>query len=101
MSAYESVGPVTGIVKDQAVGSALRWAERQSPGGGSATGAGHSDRKPEAPERPKPGLVGYAEQLGMSVAELVATLGKGTSIQELFIQRGVWPMPGTLVDLAG
>jgi hypothetical protein len=52
-------------------------------------------------ERPEPGLHGIAQQLGMTVSQLVHELEQdGVTIRTLFAERGIAPLPGSLADLA-
>jgi hypothetical protein len=60
-------------------------------------------RRPERSdrERPEPGLSGIAQQLGMTVSQLIHELDQdGVTIRSLFAERGIAPAPGSLADLA-
>ena len=60
-------------------------------------------RRPEQSERdrPEPGLSGIAQQLGMTVSQLVHELEQdGVTIRTLFAERGIAPAPGSLADFA-
>ncbi len=51
--------------------------------------------------REQAGVAGLAEMLGMTVGELVSALDhEGVTIQQLFRERGIFPAPGTITDLA-
>lgn len=48
------------------------------------------------------GLSGIAEQLGMTVSQLITALEpEGMTIRQLFAERGIAPAPGSFTDLAG
>ena len=52
-------------------------------------------------DRPEPGLHGIAQQLGMTVSQLLHELdADGVTIRTLFAERGIAPAPGSLADLA-
>ncbi len=45
------------------------------------------------------GIAAIAEQLGMSVTEVVAAVEAGESLRDLYLQRGIAPIPGTISDV--
>lgn len=71
----------------------FRARERQSA---ERRRAGGRDERSE----PTANLSGIAQELGMTVSQLVAELDKdGITVQRLFAERGIAPPPGTIADL--
>ncbi len=46
------------------------------------------------------GIEAIAEQLGISVAQVVAAIDAG-ELREIYLQRGVAPIPGSITDVTG
>jgi hypothetical protein len=62
-----------------------------------------AERRPRGRDRGEEsgaGLPALAQALGMTVGQLVSELAKeGVTVKQLFIERGVFPAPGSITDL--
>ncbi len=101
---------VAGSAADDATALARRLQDDQTPTDVVARKGVPRELIRDAGERRPPGrdrgenggagLPALAQALGMTVGQLVSELAKdGVTVRQLFIERGVFPAPGSITDL--